>query len=172
MTCPDGGKYALSADGSAGVCSHHGHSHYLTPCCEIPVSKVNGEEADEYKVFLADYNQYWRTYFDPIALRLQITPQRYRLETIVLPLIDNSVYTELAKALKGPPEPLDGLPVPKRNIFSVAVRFNKADWMKDAGKLEADFKSDLPGEVKGLEKELKKKNCVVWRVLRLHLSGP
>ena len=64
-------------------------------------------------------------YFDPIALRIQVGPERYRIETIVLPLIDNTVYSMLAQATEGPPRPLDALPVPKRNIFSVAVKFNK-----------------------------------------------
>ena len=129
LVCPSGGKYSLSADGTMGVCSHHGSAHFLTPNCEIPVAQVNGEEADEYKVFLEGYNQYWRTFFDPIALRLQITPQRYQLETIVLPLIDNSIYTGLATTLGGQVEPLDALPVPKRNIFSLATRINKEQVM-------------------------------------------
>jgi hypothetical protein len=137
LACPDGGKYTLSADGMTGVCSHHGHSRSLTPCCEIPVKEVTREEAEEYKAFLQDYNQYWRTYFDPIALRLQITPERYRLETIVLPLIDNSIYTGLAHTLGGKAEPLDTLPVPKRNIFSVAVRVNKEHLLQEAGLAEA-----------------------------------
>jgi hypothetical protein len=125
--CPDGGKHSLSADGMSGVCSHHGRAHFLRPCCEIPVREVTKSEADEYKAFLTEYNQYWRMFFDPIALRLQLTPEHYRLETIVLPLIDNSIYTGLAAVLGGKPEPLDALPVPKRNIFSVAVRVNKGD---------------------------------------------
>jgi hypothetical protein len=133
FTCPDGGTYALSADGHFGTCSHHGHAQFLTPCCETPLKKANGEEADEYKAFLDEYNQYWRMYFDPIALRLQITPQRYRAETIILPLIDNSIYTALSQSLGGTPEALDALPVPKRNIFSVAVKLNKLELMKEAG---------------------------------------
>jgi hypothetical protein len=135
-TCPDGGTYTLSADGRFGTCSHHGHAEFLTPCCEIPLKKANGEEADEYQVFLDDYNRYWRTYFDPIALRVQITPQRYRLETIVLPLIDNSIYTGLSQSLGGAPEALDALPVPKRNIFSMAVKLNKLELLKQAGLVE------------------------------------
>ncbi|HEV3236064.1 MAG TPA: DUF1559 domain-containing protein, partial [Gemmataceae bacterium] len=131
LLCPDGGKYSLSADGLSGVCSHHGHALSMIPCCEIPVSQVTAEEADEYRAFLDDYNHYWRTYFDPIALRLQISPERYRLETIVLPLIDNSIYSQLARTLGGKPEPLDGLPVPKRNIFSVAARVNKDELLKE-----------------------------------------
>ncbi|HMC89933.1 MAG TPA: DUF1559 domain-containing protein, partial [Gemmataceae bacterium] len=136
LACPDGGSYSLSADGLAGVCAHHGRAHNLTPCCEVAVAQVDGEEADEYKEFLREYNQYWRTFFDPIALRIQITPQRYRLETIVLPLIDNSIYTGLAHALGGKAEPLDALPVPKRNIFSVALKLNKEDLLAEAGLIQ------------------------------------
>lgn len=133
LTCPDGGKYSLAADGLTGICSHHGQAGSLTPCCEIPVKEVTGLEADEYKAFLDGYNQYWRTFFDPIALRIQISPQRYRLETIVLPLIDNTIYTSMARALGGNPEQLDALPVPKRNIFSLALRLNKRALLDSLG---------------------------------------
>jgi hypothetical protein len=131
--CPDGGTYQLSQDGMAGICSHHGPAHALKPCLEIPVTQVSSDEAEAYRAFVEQYNQYWRTYFDPIALRLQVRPDRYRVETIVLPLIDNSIYTGLARILGGTPEPLDALPVPKRNIFSVAVRFNKDALLGEAG---------------------------------------
>jgi hypothetical protein len=133
LTCPDGGTYRLSEDGTSGVCSHHGPAHALTPCLEIPLSQVSTEEADDYRAFVEDYNRYWRTYFDPIALRLQVRPERYRLETIVLPLIDNSIYTGLARVLGGTPEPLDALPVPKRNIFNLALRLNKEEVLREAG---------------------------------------
>ena len=45
-------------------------------------------------------------------------------------MIDNSIYTTLATALGGEPEPLDALPVPPQNIFSVAVRLNKEELLK------------------------------------------
>jgi hypothetical protein len=128
LACPDGGKYTLSADGAAGACSRHGQANSMTPCVEIQLTQVNGQEADEYKEFVTQYNQYWRTFFDPIALRIQATPQRFRLETIILPLIDNSIYTSIASGLGGEPESLDSSPVPKRNIFSVGVRLNK-EWL-------------------------------------------
>ncbi|HVG18403.1 MAG TPA: hypothetical protein VNI02_05070, partial [Blastocatellia bacterium] len=96
LACPDGGKYSLSPDGTAGVCSRHGQANFMTPCIEIPLAQVNGEEAEAYRAFVTQYNQYWRTFFDPIAIRVQATPQRVRLETIILPLIDNSIYTALA----------------------------------------------------------------------------
>src|SRR5262249_25703632 len=60
MTAPDRGYYSLAADGSTGISSRHGTIHFLTPCCEIPVKKVQGDEADEYNAFLEEYNQYWK----------------------------------------------------------------------------------------------------------------
>jgi hypothetical protein len=126
LICPCGGVYSLSTDGLYGVCSHHGNAHELTPCCEIPLQRVSKTEADQYKTFVNQYNQYWRRYFDPIAIRLQVSPKQYRAETIILPLIDNSVYTGMASTLGGEPEPLDALPVPKKNIFTVATRVNKS----------------------------------------------
>ncbi len=86
---------------------------------------MTAEEAQEYRQFVEEYSRYWRQYFDPIAIRLQVTPQQYRAETIILPLIDNSVYTGMATYLGGEPEPLDALPRPKRNIFTMAMRVNK-----------------------------------------------
>jgi hypothetical protein len=131
LACPDGGTYGLSADGSFGTCTHHGEAHALIPCCENYVSRVSGTEADEYLDFVKRYNEYWKTYFDPIALRIQTTPQRYRVETIILPLIDNSIYSALATAFGGDPEPLDALPVPKRNIFTLSLRLNKEKLLKE-----------------------------------------
>ncbi|HEX8291611.1 MAG TPA: hypothetical protein VF570_07650, partial [Pyrinomonadaceae bacterium] len=131
LSCPDGGRYALSADASAGVCSRHGHALRLTPNIEAPVEQVSNDEADEYKAFVAEYNQYWRTFFDPIAFRLKVAPEELRVETVILPLIDNTAYTALAGALGGAPEPLDALPVPRRNIFSASLRFNKEQYLKE-----------------------------------------
>jgi hypothetical protein len=131
LSCPDGGRYTLSADATAGVCSHHGHALRMTPNIEAPVAEVSGEEADEYKAFVAEYNQYWRTFFDPIAFRLKVAPEELRVETVILPLIDNTAYTALASALGGRPEPLDALPVPRRNIFSAELRLNKEPLIKE-----------------------------------------
>jgi hypothetical protein len=131
LFCPCGGAYSLSDDGAAGVCSYHGHAQQLLPCLEIPQQRVTEKESQEYQQFLAQYSNYWRRYFDPIAIRIQVSPKQYRAETIILPLIDNSIYSGLAMALGGEVEPLDALPVPKRNIFSVAVRINKEPLLKN-----------------------------------------
>ena len=113
LKCQCGGEYSLSH--GKGVCSHHGHAEALVPCCEIPETTVTATEADAYKQFVTAYSQYWRTFFDPIAVRVQATPERYRLETIVLPLINNSMYQSMATALGGEPQVLSG------NVTSDAI---------------------------------------------------
>jgi len=108
LKCSCGGDYSLASDGRHGVCSHHGHADALIPCCEIPEKSVTAGEAEAYTQFVEEYSQYWRTFFDPIAIKVQATPERYRLETIVLPLINNSLYQSMAMALGGEPKPLTG----------------------------------------------------------------
>jgi hypothetical protein len=151
LACPDGGKYSLSTDGNFGICTHHGHASFLKPCLETSPGMVTREEAEDYDAFLKDYNEYWRTYFDPIAIRIQVSPERYRLETIVLPLIDNSIYAGLAKFLGGKPEPLDNPPVPKGNILSVNLRLNKEALDKE---LQEFFKSVQKDEKEGADNDV------------------
>ncbi len=124
FSCPDDGHYLLE-DGLKCSCSVHGHVGRMTPCCEIPVKQITLTEQVLYQQFLQEYNQYWRTFFDPIGIRLKASLESYRLETIVLPLIDNSIYTTMAQVLGGAPRQLDNLPVPKRNIFSIGLKFDK-----------------------------------------------
>ncbi len=145
LRCPCGGRYALSADGVQGVCSVHGPADRLVPGSETPIEKVTEAEAEEYREFVERYSQYWRQFFDPIVLRLQATPEQYRAETLILPMLDNSLYSGLATALGGEPEPLDALPVPPSNIFSMAVRWNKEKLLA-----EDDALSGLGREMAGV----------------------
>lgn len=133
FVCPDGGDYTLAGDGLTGVCSHHGYASYLTPCLEAKAERVTEAEAQAYRQFVAEYSQYWRQFFDPIAIRVRLTPDELRAETLVLPLIDNTIYTALSNMLGGEPQPLDALPVPDSNIFSVAVRVDKEALLYELG---------------------------------------
>ncbi len=122
---PDGATYSLSADGMSGVCSKYGRAESLAPCLEHLVMEVSGEEGEEYQGFVREYNEYWRTFFDPIAIRVQASPQQYRLETLILPLIDNSIYSTMARAMGGQAVALDALPVGRREIAAMWAHFDK-----------------------------------------------
>jgi hypothetical protein len=131
LTNPFGGRYALAPDGLTGLCSVNGLPSDLIPNAELPLDNVTQQEADEYQQFLDQYNSYWRTFFDPIAIRVKIDQKKFRAETIVLPLINNSIYNTMAATLGGKPQALDKLPVPKGNIFSVVVQLNKENLLRD-----------------------------------------
>jgi hypothetical protein len=140
---PDGGTYSLTPDGMSGVCSRFGRTEALTPCVERLVSEATGEEAEAYTQFVADYNRYWRTFFDPIAVRVGVTEKQLRLETLVLPLIDNSIYAELA-CRAGKPVAMDLLPTPRREIGGVWVHLDKQPLLDALGHDRA-AKNDVPG---------------------------
>jgi hypothetical protein len=152
---PDGGTYSLTADGMAGVCSKWGRADNLTPCLEHPVTTATPEEAVEYRAFVREYNEYWRTYFDPIAVRVRASDKQYRLETLILPLIDNTVYTTLAQFVGGPVVPLDSLPTPKRELGGVWLHLDKKPFIEALGpeaaakagdpKVAAGPREDRPG---------------------------
>ncbi len=133
LVCPDGGEYSLIGDGEGCRCSHHGSPEVMVPCCEIPVSEVPKTQADEYRQFVDAYSQYWRTFFDPIAVRVRVQPDETRVETIVLPLINNSIYTGMTQVLGGKPEQLDSLPVPDSNIASLALKLDKRRLLEQWG---------------------------------------
>lgn len=126
---PDGGTYALAADGMSGVCSRYGTAVALAPCIERKLDEVTFDEAENYRQFVKDYEQYWRTYFDPIAVQVRVSPEQLRLETLVLPLIGNSFYAELVKAVGGKPVVLDTLPTAKSCIGSLLLQINKEPYL-------------------------------------------
>ncbi len=126
LKCPDGGAYELGNDAlSPSRCTFHGGMQNLTPCIEIEIDEITEKESDEYVAFVQSYNQYWRTVFDPIAIRAQLHNGEYRAETIVLPLIENSVYTGLEALLRGVPIDLNTKGTHENSIFSTAAKANR-----------------------------------------------
>src|SRR5262249_47289073 len=113
----------LAEDGLTGVNSANGTAYHMVPLLENPPDTVNGLEAAAYRRFVADYNRYWRTYFDPIGMRVQATAGGSRVENLILPLIDDSLYTEMARLFKGKPVPLDE--ASGHTFLSLAARLDK-----------------------------------------------
>ena len=136
LTHPDGGTYSLTGDGMSGVCSKYGRAEFLTPCIERPLAEVSADEAAQYQRFVTEYSRYWRTFFDPIAVRVSLTPTHYRLETLVLPLIENTIYTELARGA-GKPAAMDLLPTPAREVGGLWVHLPKKPLLDALAEYEA-----------------------------------
>jgi hypothetical protein len=68
---------------------------FATPLLELPMDNVTPRESMAYGTFRQEYLQLWRRYFDPVGMRLSLRDKRVRVETYILPLIDDNGYSVL-----------------------------------------------------------------------------
>ncbi len=62
----------------------------------VPLDDVTPAEAEAYRLYVENYENYWRRFFDPIAIRLdEVGTDQLELSTFILPLVDNSIYNGL-----------------------------------------------------------------------------
>ncbi len=74
----------------------HGPLPDMKTLPETPIDQVTPAEAEAYRRYVEEYSSYWRQFFDPIAIRLDDTPEgELELTTFILPLIDSSIYRRL-----------------------------------------------------------------------------
>ncbi len=101
----------LREDGGA-ISPAYGVPERLTTLANMPFDRVSTVEADAYKRYVDNYSRYWRQFFDPIAVRLDDTPDGgLELTTFILPLLDSEVYSGLREAV-APQEAGTALRVP------------------------------------------------------------
>ena len=98
----------IPTDPAAGRfrCAVHGTSADLARLSEAPVESATQEEAEEYGAFVHNYQTYWPRYLDPIGVELSLQPDRVRLASCILPLIESSSYLELKGIAGGEPRRL------------------------------------------------------------------
>lgn len=84
--------------GPGGVrSSTYGTPEFLTPIAELSLDTATKDEAAAYERFRVSYERDWRTFFDPIAIRIDVQPERVALDTTVRPLIGNSEYRDFTR---------------------------------------------------------------------------
>lgn len=87
---------------SAGVQSSIYNSlDFMTPIAELNLDKVTRSEADAYTAWRNDYQQNWRKYFDPIAVRTGVTKERLSADVTVMPLIAGTEYADFTSFIQG-----------------------------------------------------------------------
>jgi hypothetical protein len=128
--CPDHGSYSFDTSGTPH-CSLHNRQGNLTPVGEIPLERVTRQEAAQYKAFVENYNRYWTQFFDPIGIRIKMGKD-IRVQTCILPLIENSWYDGLAAFSGRTPGKLTESGVLPRTILSLRGHMS-ADWLATTG---------------------------------------
>ena len=72
---PQAGEIDLTGGGV--LSSTYGTLDFMTPIAEMPLTKVTQSEADAYNRWRASYQQNWNQFFDPIAVRMSISPRQF-----------------------------------------------------------------------------------------------
>lgn len=126
--CPDHGSYGFDKNGQPH-CTLHNRQGHLTPVGEIPLELVTRQEAAEYKAFVENYNRYWTQFFDPIGIRVKMGKD-IRIQTCILPLIENSWYDGLAAFAGRTPGELSESALLPRTILSLRGHM-APEWLKN-----------------------------------------
>lgn len=88
----DPGQITLFRTGPSS--SRYGSLAFMTPISELSIDKVSTAEAEAYNRWRGGYEQNFSQFFDPIAIRLSISPQKIGAELTVMPLIAGTSYRE------------------------------------------------------------------------------
>lgn len=101
----EGDRISLGADGVARS-SLYGTLAAMTPLNRLEIDAVSASEASGYQSYVDNYSRYWSDSFDPVALRVRLG-ERVEIETVILPLIENSLYQMVSAGVGGEPVALN-----------------------------------------------------------------
>lgn len=104
---PEGKPAAWDASKQLALSDAYNTIHFATPLVELPIDKATQAEAQQYDRFRQEYLGLWRQYFDPIGLRFNLTGKEVKIDTYILPLVQNSRYNELRRFVGGGTVKLD-----------------------------------------------------------------
>lgn len=108
----------------------YGRQGTFKPNLETKLEFISEQEVREYNKFLRDYNNYWKDYFDPIGVRIKLK-DGIKVETCILPLINNSIYNVLTNFIGGSPVVLHPNNNIEGEIFSLSLKLNKNNMLRD-----------------------------------------
>src|SRR5439155_2990133 len=115
----------------SGVSSNvYGSLNFMTPICELPITKVSQSEKAAYTRWRNQYQSYWKWAFDPIAAKLTMNGKRVALDLSVVPLIFGTDYREIVDLTRGVELPVNGGD-PHDALAHFAIALNlKSSWMQ------------------------------------------
>jgi len=126
----------------------YGRIGFMIPNIELDIDGVSKREAEMYKDFADLYNDSWKNFFAPIGIRIKTDPE-FSIETCILPLINNSIYSFISNIAGGNPIDLHPDSRTKGDILSMAFKIDPkvmGDYLKDYKlnfKLEDIFKNEI-----------------------------
>jgi hypothetical protein len=89
------GRVRWDAGQQSAISDVYNTIRFATPLIELPIDRITPAEAQEYARFRDEYSKLWRTYFDPVGLRLSLDDKRVQVEMHILPLASSGEYRTL-----------------------------------------------------------------------------
>ena len=116
-----GSSYAWDSERDTATSSVFNRIKYLTPIVELKVLQVSQQEQQEYGRYSKRYESIWRDYFDPIAIRADLTDLTVKFETLVLPFANSNLFEQVRSVLAEQPQPLQSSRFAKSTILSTQI---------------------------------------------------
>jgi hypothetical protein len=91
---------------------------------ELPIDNITEAEARQYERFRLEYLGLWRQYFDPIGMRFKLTEGEVKVDTYILPLIENSQYNELRRVSGGGSIKLDASRISPNTLMQFVLHLS------------------------------------------------
>jgi len=129
---PDAGELRLSGRGVAS--ETYGTLNFMTPIVELPLTEVTREEARAYERWRDSYQNNWRQFFDPIAMRYSLSRTQLSAEITVMPLIVGTDYRSMLEMSTGAQiAPMAGDPHPNALLHAILAINSQSAPVQDAG---------------------------------------
>lgn len=94
---PQGRAISWDVERQEAFSDAYNTARFATPLVELAIDKVTPQEAEAYRQFRLQYLGLWRQYFDPVGMRISVSEKEVKLDTFILPLIQNTQYNELRR---------------------------------------------------------------------------
>ena len=149
---PESADFVWAKDGVRSPL--HGSPGFLTPLSERPVTRVSPEEKQAYEAFRRTFQDRWRAFFDPIALRLSFADGKLGADLSVMPLVVESEYRELHDLTRDAALAPTAGDAHAGTLFHVAAAFGKHSEMsrmfsREAGPFAQQLGADPLGWIGG-----------------------
>jgi hypothetical protein len=130
---------------------------FATPLVELDIDKVTPREAEAYRQFRLQYLGLWRQYFDPIGMRIAVGEQQVKLDTYILPLIQNSHYNELRRVTGDGTLTLEPGKISSRTVAQFLMHLSP-----NLGDRRAWLRGFVPGEGPGAGGDTELMEVIAW----------
>jgi hypothetical protein len=125
---PEGEGVVWDGARQVAVSDAYNTLRFATPLVELPIDKVTPEEERDYRFFRDEYLRLWRRFFDPVGLRFSRDEKRVRVETYILPLIQNGEYNRLRDWTGGGTTTFDLATVGPKTLLQYLVHIDTRQW--------------------------------------------